>query len=311
MGRDLTAILRRVAPDREPIAVERPTQGNNKTTAVARFADGPALVVQTSDDPTAMATEAALLAAIGDRTAAPVPPLVASGRLGAQGYLVTELVTGRNLHERFVGLPSDRRRAIARRFGAILAQLHEGFPFPTAGPVTVDADGALVAGGRSPGEWFRSYVAAGMAALPAAFDDLRPEIAAATEPPSCPHSPVLFPWDLRPGNALVDEDGLAAALDWGDPRAADPALSVAKTEHLVARWYGIETPALESAFRSGYESVRPLPDVPRAYRVAAVLNAAVDSNGTVTRPHYPERDGSAAVAVHRKWLSALVGDEGE
>jgi aminoglycoside phosphotransferase (APT) family kinase protein len=112
----------------------------------------------------------------------------------------------------------------------------------------------------------------------------------------------LFPWDFRPGNALVEDGRVSAVLDWGGPLAAAPALSVAKAEHLVADWYVDDHDPLRAAFREGYAEVRPLPSVPRAYRLAAVVRSAVDSAGVVTRPGYPERTGEAAVSFHRERL---------
>ena len=75
-------------------------------------------------------------------------------------------------------------------------------------------------------------------ALPEALADLRGRVEAAVADTEIPKSPParLFPWDLRPGNALYD-DGVTAILDWGEPLAADPALSAAKVEHLVCDWY--------------------------------------------------------------------------
>ncbi|WP_324759108.1 phosphotransferase family protein [Haloarcula montana] len=307
---DVEQVFRRVVPDRMPETIERPRQGNHKRTAVARYPDRPAVVVQLADDPAAVHTEATLLAAVADRTSVPVPRLLAHGRLDGRGYLVTEYVDGTDLHERFDALPADRRQQVARQFGSVLARLHEAFAFESAGPLSVDAGGSLIGGGRSIAEAFTTAAEDALAALPAAFDDLRPELAAALEPPARTRRPRLFPWDLRPGNALVSAGDLAAVLDWGGPQAADPALSVAKTEHLVARWYGTDPEPLRSAFRGGYRSVRPLPSVPRAYRVAAVVTAAVDSAGVVTRPHYPERTGAEAVAIHRAWLTEWL-DTGE
>lgn len=296
-------VLNRVAPDRTPASFERPRQGNHKETVVARYAGGPDLVVQLSDGPDAMEVEAVLLAAIDERTAVPVPALVGHGTVDEQAYLVTEHIPGSDLHERFVALDPERQEAIARRFGESLAQLHDAFAFESAGPVSVDEDGALVGGGRSVGADFSAYRESALAGLPEAFDDLRPALWDALDPPARTRPPRLFPWDLRPGNALVDDGRLVAVLDWGMPRAADPALSVAKTEHLVCRWYGTDLEALRAAFRAGYDAVRPLPEIPTAYRLAAVVASAVDSQGVVTRPHYPERTGADAVAIHRAWMT--------
>ena len=37
-----------------------------------------------------------------------------------------------------------------------------------------------------------------------------------------------------------------------------------------------------------------------------IVRSAVDSNGEVTRPGYPERTGEAAVAFHRDRLETLL-----
>ena len=158
------------------------------------------------------------------------------------------------------------------------------------------------------GTWFSAHAREGIAALPPAFDGVREQleeaVAAASLPPNPPAR--LYPWDFRPGNALVTDGRVTAVLDWGQPMAAAPGLAVAKVEHLVADWYVEDGAPLRRAFRAGYESVRPLPAVPRAYRVAAVVRSAVDSAGEVTRPGYPERTGSAAVDFHRARLDALL-----
>lgn len=296
-------VLNRVAPDRTPDSFERPRQGNHKETVVARYSDGPDLVVQLSDDPDATHVEAVLLAAIDERTTVPVPTLVGHGRLGERAYLVTERVAGTDLHERFVELDPERRQTIARRFGEILSRLHDAFTFESAGPVSVDETGTLVGGGRTVEADFSTYADASLAALPEAFDDLRPALTAALGALAQTRPPRLFPWDLRPGNALVDDGRLVAVLDWGSPRAADPALAVAKTEHLVCWWYGTDSAPLRAAFRAGYGAVQPLPEIPTAYRLAAIVASAVDSQGVVTRPHYPERTGDDAVTIHRDWLA--------
>jgi len=300
----VASILSRVVGDRDPDAVERPSQGNHKETAVAHYATHPSVVVQTTPEARAAHTEAAVLTAISDRTTIPVPRLLGSGRRGEEGYLVTEYVAGDDLHERFAALDDASQRRLARRFGRTLGELHASFAFETAGPVTVDETGTLTATGPDPADFFEQYAREGVDALPRAFDSLRPDIESAL----ADHQPVsgtahYFPWDLRPGNALVDGDELAVILDWGQPLAAHPALAVATVEHLVATWYVEDPSTLRRAVRAGYESVRPLPDVSVADRVAAIVCSAVDSTGTVTRPRYPELTGDDAAAVHREWLA--------
>jgi hypothetical protein len=105
---------------------------------------------------------------------------------------------------------------------------------------------------------------------------------------------------------MIDRGEITAFLDWGDPLAAGAGLSVAKAEHLLADWYVDDGTALKTAFRDGYAEIRPLPEVGRTERVAAVVDSAVDSTGAVTRPGYPERTGAAAVEFHRRRLRSLL-----
>jgi aminoglycoside phosphotransferase (APT) family kinase protein len=346
---DVETVLVREFPGRAVTDLASPEGGNRKQTVLATFADGGRVVVQLA--PLAVVrTEAALTRLVGRRTSLPVPRVRTVGAIDDRGYVVTDAVAGEDLHTRFSGLSSDRQRAVCRTFGRGLAELHELCTLAGYGPVAFGGDwDAFVAGVRRgdeavapdsfevpdpdtaplggvdlPGRsatadwraWFRTYADDALRALPAAFDDLRDRLTATVEEgvtESIPRSPParLFPWDLRPGNALVDDGQVSAVLDWGEPLAADPALSVAKTEHLLADWY-VDPPAnaaLRRAFRDAYESVRPVPTVPTAYRVVAVAVSAVDSLGVVTRPHYPELTGDDAVAFHRARLLAALGED--
>jgi hypothetical protein len=311
---EVAAVLDREFPDSEPTARRVVHRGNHKRTTLVSFPDRE-VVVQVAPDTAALATEVELARAIRDRTSVPVPDVLAAGTLDAAGpraavgYAVLARVAGDDLHERFVALDADAQAAIARRFGGILAELHEAFAFDAFGEVHPTADGFAATGPTHWREWVTAHVDAGITALPAAFDDLRGPVRAAlddgpTDPPAR-----LYPWDLRPGNALVVGEDLTAVLDWGYPLAADPGLAVAKCQHLVADWYVDDDRTrdrLREAFRAGYEAVRPWPTVTRAYRLAAVVLSAVDSRGEVTRPGYPERRGEAAVAFHRDRLRAFL-----
>lgn len=308
-------ILAREYPGREVREASPVPRGNNKSTAVATFADGERVVVQRWTDRAAFRTELALTRAIGRRTDVPVAAVRASGEDRDAGYAVFEYVAGADLHERFADLPPADREAIARRFGGVLAALQAAFTFEGFGPVTAegageaDGDATLRAtGGGDWPAWFEPYAHGGIDALPDPFDDLREPLRAAVEDAALPASPParLYPWDLRPGNALVDGGDLAAVLDWGDPLSAAPGLAVAKAEHLVADWYVADGTPLREAFREGYRDRRPLPSVPRVYRLVAVVRSAVDSRGVVTRPGYPERTGEDAVAFHRERIESLL-----
>ncbi|EMA03621.1 phosphotransferase family protein [Haloferax denitrificans] len=335
----VATVLAREFPERRVAATARVPKGNHKRTAVATFADGGEVVVQTAGDAAALALEAALSRAVRERTSIPVPRVLASGALDGVGYVVAERADGDELHERFVSLDSVAQRRVARSFGVGLGQLHEQFSFDGYGRLVGSArdgqradggeaaaggaafesetatdrefDAAIDAASADDGDWepwFSAYAREGIAALPPAFDGLRERLEDAVATASLPANPParLYPWDFRPGNALVADGRVTAVLDWGQPMAAAPGLAVAKVEHLVADWYVEDGAPLRRAFRAGYESVRPLPAVPRAYRVAAVVRSAVDSAGEVTRPGYPERTGSAAVDFHRARLDALL-----
>jgi hypothetical protein len=206
-----------------------------------------------------------------------------------------------------------------------LAALHEAFAFDGYGPLAVaggDANGAdewrdegdpaagFVAERADWPDWFDGYATDAVERLPAAFDNLRERlVACVADAPEDPAPPArLFPWDFRPGNALVADGDVRALVDWEAPLAAPPALSVAKAEYLVADWYVGGAAPLRAAFRAGYERERPYPDPDPTHRVAAVADSAVDSRGVVTNPRYPELDRADAVAAHRAALErALAG----
>ena len=299
-------IVRSVYPGRAVAAVETPPEGNRKRTRVVTLDDGRFVVVQRSDDPAALTAETRLAREIADRTAVPVPAVLESGRNGDDGYRVVEHVAGENLHARFASLPAADRHHVARQFGRVLAELHGALTFERFGDLTVAADRLRADGPAEWAEWFEGYATAGVDALSAAFADLKPALREAVSSPDGDPTPRLYPWDLRPGNAVLRDTDLAAIPDWGEPLAGSAGLSVAKVEHLVADWYVEKSEPLRSAFRAGYRSVRPLPAVTRAERLAAVVRSAVDGDGEVTRPGYPERTGEAAVAFHRDRLESLL-----
>ncbi|OTF04642.1 phosphotransferase family protein [Halorubrum sp. SD612] len=313
-------------PGATPVSVESLGRGNRKLTEAVRFEAAGSVVVQYAEAPRRVRTEAALLAAIGARTDVPVPRPLGAGVVDGTGWLVTPLVGGRDLHEAFVGLDPADRCDVARALGRYLAAIHEAFRFSGCGRVAVDdpaGDGAAAGGAfgseavaergaslsvRDPTDaesWVRRFGERHLSRLPADFDDLRgPLREAVNESGGGDDEPRLFPWDFRPGNALVADGAVTAVLDWEAPLAAPRGVSVAKAEHLVADWYvpASEAEPLRRAFRDGYESVAPLPPVERAHRAAAVASAVVDGEGVVTNPRYPPVDRGAAVEFHRAAL---------
>ena len=340
-GSPVERIAGRVRPGAAVERVDPVDAGNRRRTVVVRFSGADPAVVRILADPEAARTEAHLLAAIEERTSVPVPTPLGSGTVDGEGWLATRLVDGDDLHRSFTGLDPAARARIARSFGRYLAELHDAFRFDAYGPLTaaggelaVDSGGdpAAAAGGGpgavatgdggidpaaegAPGEW-RSWLAAfgraSLARLPAEFDAVRADAAALFEGQDDGSAPVprLFPWDFRPGNALLADGRVAAVLDWEAPLAAPPALSVAKAEYLVADWYvgREEAESLRAAFRAGYGSVRERPSVGPGHRVAAVASTAVDSRGAVTNPGYPPVPRPDAVRFHRGTLKRELRD---
>ncbi|SDM45913.1 Fructosamine-3-kinase [Halogranum gelatinilyticum] len=327
-GADATTereIVAQTFPERAVTSVRTVQRGNHKQTAVVEFAEAASVVVQWSTRPAALRTEFTLAAAVRERTSLPVPAVLAAGELDGVGYVVCEHAEGVDLHEEFAGLAPEHQHGLARRFGRCLAELHEAFRFEgygrvhvaddegtgTVATVDVSGDQPLRAVGSTDWEaWFSTYAREGLAALPAVFDEERAaikEVLATADLPTVP-TPRLYPWDLRPGNALVADGELTAVLDWGDPLAADAGLSLAKAEYVVCDWYVEDGAALRAALHEGYESIRPVPTVPLAYRLVAVARSAVDSRGVVTRPGFPEREGDAAVAFHKARLGELLAE---
>lgn len=314
--------LAETRPGATPESVEPLRRGNRKRTEVVRFETADPVVVQYSATPDTTRTEAALLAAIGERTSVPVPRPIGEGVVDGTGWFVTPLVDGRDLHEAFVDLGPAAQREVSEAFGRYLAEIHEAFRFDGCGRLAVEEraesgatlgrDSALVV--REPVDattWLRRFGERHAERLPAEFDDLRRTLnEALREPIEGDAAPRLFPWDFRPGNALVADGAVSAVIDWEAPLSAPAGVSVAKAEHLVVDWYvpAAETEALRRSFRDGYESLAPLPPVGRARRAAAVTSAVVDSTGVVTNPRYPPVDRDAAVAFHRRALrNALDG----
>ena len=293
-------------------SIDRPAEGNRKETAIVSVSNGRTVVVQRADDPVALRTETRLARAVEERTTVPVPTVIGYESIDGDGYRVVERVRGQNLHGRFHA--ADDRRGLARTFGQALAQLHDAFAFDRFGSVVADgstrADGSLSARGPAVWDaWIDDYARRWIAALPEPLADLDDPLRRAVrdeESRDAPPTPRLFPWDLRPGNALVRGGEIVAVADWGEPLAATAGLGLAKLDHLVADWYVEDGSDLRRAVREGYRTVREPPRVTRRERIAAVAEAVVDSDGVVTRPGYPERTGADAIAFHRDRLTALL-----
>jgi len=301
-------------PQRAVTGVEPATAGH-RPTAIVRFDSHPPLVVQLSADIGTVRTEAALVETVRSRTTIPVPRIRAIGTHDQQAYAISEYLAGTNLHTVFADSAPDRQREFARQFGRYLGELHAEFAFGGCGDLVRPApatDGPTASLLSSETDCHRFVVEYGLTAinrLPSEFEPLRKRLGDCLRDwrANGTTRARLFPWDLRPGNALVDDGSIAAVLDWERPMAAPAALALAKTEYLVADWYVDDPQPLRRAIHTGYESVRPVPAVRAVHRVVAIADSAIDSRGTVTNPGYPEYGRSAAVAFHRAALERALG----
>jgi hypothetical protein len=305
------ALVNAVFPNRDIVSMSTSRAGNFKRTVAVWFEAHDPVVVQYSSE-TSLRTEGELTRAIGGRTSVPVPRILEIGGHRSASYIVSELAPGQNLHSHFTGLDRGTQRHISREFGRYLGEIHEAFDFDGVGPVSSTGGSECLRFNATETDdfagWFRRYAREGIEVLPEAFDPVRGRLADAilSRPYESGWEPRLFPWDLRPGNALALDGELSAVLDWGDPLAAPPELAVAKARHLVADWYVEDAQPLRSAFRDGYESVRAYPTVPTAFELVGVVRSAVDSHGVVTRPRYPEWTGDEAVQFHLDRLTELL-----
>lgn len=293
-------------PER-PIELTTITRGNRKQTAIARFDTRDSMVVQLCANPRWLEPEALLLELIADRTTVPVPAVYGSGTVDDTAYLLTEYVPGDDLHERFTHLNAEKRRTLVRSLGETLARLHEAFQFEGYGRLVV-AERSLATSRDEWGEWFTEYGLEAIRRLPEPFEPLRTELQMFIRGAVPGHNPPahLYPWDFRPGNTLVDGRGITAIVDWEAPLAAPASLAVVNAEYLIADWYGVTPETLRAAFRDGYSSVRPYPEIRPEHRVAAIADSAVDSSGVVTNPQYPELEPTESIAFHRRQLQTVA-----
>lgn len=314
--RVVAAVCERVL-DATPAAVETPSTGNSKRTALVTLRDGREVVVQYRGHERPLDAEAAVTRAVAGRTTVPVAPVLAAGTLEdpAVTYLITRRIRGDDLHERFTALDGVVRERLARTLGRHLATVHDAFAFDAPGRVTVD-DGELAVADPLPGgAFYREYLDRALADWPDALADLEPRVEAALggRLDALPAADArLFPWDYRPGNVVVrgDPPEIAVVLDWGEPLAAAAGLSAAKAEFTLADWYvraPADVTALREAYRGGYREVRPFPtDAFDAFRLLGMVDSAADSRGEVTRPRYPVVDADEAVAFHRERIETTL-----
>lgn len=309
-------------PDTTPTSLTPTRSGNNKHTVAATLADGRHVVVQYRDlDYGSLEPEAHVTRLVGNRTEVPVPTVLATGAVRGYSYVVTRLVPGTNLHTEFETLPLDTRETIARRLGRYLGIIHETFSFDGYGAIDATNDDLHVTDRCTDWrDWLHAYTDAGLDAFTEPLTDLIDPIHTTIEDnvAALPPTPTasFYPWDYRPGNALissVDATEVAAVLDWGDPLAAHRELALAKSEYLIADWYADPEDAapLRDAYHDGYRTATTIPPSyfdtrRRIYRLVAITRSAYDSQGKITRQRYPTLDPPDAAAFHRQHIEPLL-----
>jgi hypothetical protein len=303
-------IVTRLRPDAHIEQVRPIGHGGRRETVEVEFRSWPSIIIQSAGSLDAAETELALLTRLDRETSIPTAPPIRAGQVGTQAWIATDAIDGIDLHGRFTSATPRVQRRLIRQFGAVLGEVHALWESDHHGPVLAGGPGELYVG--DPASWttyFGAYTARHLSRLPAAFDDLRVELAEAMiAAPAAPGPARLFPWDLRPGNALCADDAITAIIDWEGPIATAPALALAKAEYVIARWYvGVDRgQRLVEALHAGYETVRPIPEIGAEHRIATAMAAAVDSHGAVTNPGYPPVDDTAAVAFHHDLLERFL-----
>ena len=193
-----------------------------------------------------------------------MPRLLASGVLRDRidwPYLVTSFCPGQDWREARADMPAEEQLAIARTLGERIGRVHCA---------------AIAPGGEwPPGDAWPRFVAARLAALPAALRTALPEAVAAAAEALLRGTdwfagrPGLLHADLTEDHALVEcRDGrwaLSGLLDWADAEVGDPLYE------WVALFFGFcgRDVALLRAFLAGYDPAAPLP--PRRQLLAYTL----------------------------------------
>lgn len=214
---------------------------------------------------------------VGAETALPVPEVLASGSLegvaGPARWALYEYRDGRRPETGIAG----RRAELAAEAGRLLGRLH------ASRALEFDRRGGLERAGT--GLEVRPAASAGV------LDSRLARRVAPVGPATAPAvAPVLDHGDFRPANLLVDEDGVAAVLDWGNAHVTHPGFALARAEvrfaDLAAGRAG-ERRALRERFRAAYARRSDLPDAVRAalprFKALWVLQAAANVAGVARR----------------------------
>lgn len=250
--------------------------------AVCKLAVGPEAV---------LGREAAAQAHAASETDLPVPAVLTAG----EGFYVAEWLDG---------VPDSGGdhdlESWARTAGAGLARLHEGTPLDDHGPLRADGEALSVAAHPTAAEAMAGYL-----------QDLRPGVAGTgyadvlddaagflREHPDClagAGDPVLCHGNWLPDHVGVEGGEVTAVIDFERAVAAPAEHDYVRAALPLFLAPGRDEEPARRAFRSGYESVRPLPagfderlDVHRLVVVASFVESLFvqdefDAAGTCER----------------------------
>ncbi|RQH01799.1 phosphotransferase family protein [Natrarchaeobius oligotrophus] len=251
----------------------RPTAGSVAETYLLELDDDPGRAVcklAGASVWTGEVVEPAVRRLVADRTALPVPEVLASGRFVTrptgelQDFDETDAPRSRwALYEFADGEPPSvcregacdlaaRRRLVADA-GSILGRLHAW----SAAELDFDRTGGL---GRAPEQSTRLRVCD--PTPPSVVDALSSAVRTPSDCSSAPR-PVLCHGDFQPDNVLVEADGsITALLDWGNAHVGPAEYAVARAEvRFVDSARSIpsdERSRLRETFRSSYRDHAPL-----------------------------------------------------
>lgn len=155
---------------------------------------------------------------VGQRTALPVPRVLASGSLeppakGLERWALYEYLEGTNPDRRYRDLEAAVRRWLVADAGRYLGRLHAAFPFERIGGIARDGGQLRLCG---PHGW-HAVGQEGVGPRPIGGER---EL-----------TPVLTHGDYQPGNLLVDDHGrVSAILDWGNAHVTHAGYALARAE---------------------------------------------------------------------------------
>jgi len=246
-GSDVPPSVRRIvreALDAEAVTATRPTAGAVAETYLLDLADGRRAVCKLGGRSiwTDSVVEPLVVDSVGERTALPVPPVLASGSVTGPDGPDRWALYGRLPGTVPRNLDRESKTDLLGAAGAMLGELHAAFAFDRIGGL-VRADGSLRLVEPSTRNLLVSRPARKL-----------------RERRDTPETFVLGHGDYHPGNLLVADGAVTGLLDWGNAHVTAATYAVARAE---ARFVDLTTTAVadrrqfRDRFRDAYRQAGP------------------------------------------------------